>query len=56
MAGEQVVAVDGPPVTQLGIDGAVPKIRGIEGTTVSITVRRDGKLVPIVVTRKKLRA
>ncbi len=55
-AGEEVMAVDGVPTTQLGLDGSISRIRGVEGTTVSITIRRNGKLVPIVVTRKKLRA
>ena len=53
-AGETLVAVDGIPVTQLGLDGAIAKIRGVEGTTVAITVRRGGKTVPVVVTRKKI--
>lgn len=55
-AGEHIVAVDGVPVVQLGLDGAVAKIRGVEGTTVAVTVRRGDKLVPINVTRTKLRA
>lgn len=55
-SGEMLVAVDGIPVTKLGLDGAISKIRGVEGTTVAITVLRGGKPVPIVVTRRKLRA
>ncbi|MBS1117824.1 MAG: hypothetical protein H6Q90_52, partial [Deltaproteobacteria bacterium] len=34
----------------------VGKIRGAAGTTVSVTLRRDDKLVPLVVERRKLRA
>jgi RNA polymerase sigma factor (sigma-70 family) len=56
VAGDTVVAVDGIAVSKLGLDGAIAKIRGVEGTTVAITVLRGGKPVPIVVTRKKLRA
>ena len=55
-AGDHVVAVDGLPVTQLGLDGAIAKLRGVEGTTIALTLRRDGTLVPVVVTRKKLHA
>ncbi|HEY5934605.1 MAG TPA: carboxypeptidase regulatory-like domain-containing protein, partial [Kofleriaceae bacterium] len=54
VAGETVVAVDGIAVTELGLDGAISKIRGVEGTTVSITILRGGKPVVLVVTRKKL--
>lgn len=54
--GEEVVAVDGLPAMQLGIDGIVGKIRGVEGTTLSVTLLRQGKAVTLVVTRKKLRA
>lgn len=54
--GDRIVAVDGVPVTQLGVDGAVSKIRGVEGTTIAVTLRRGDELVPLVVTRKKLRA
>ena len=56
VANDQIFAVDGIAVTKLGMDGAVGKIRGAEGTTLSVTLRRDRKLVPIVVTRKKIRA
>lgn len=54
--GDQIIAVDGIPVTKIGLDGAISRIRGAEGTTISITLRRDGKPVVIVATRKKLRA
>lgn len=56
VTGDQIFAVDGIEVTKLGIDGAVARIRGAEGTTLALTLRREGKLVPIVVTRKKIRA
>lgn len=56
VAGDEVVAVDGIPVTESGLDGAVAKIRGVEGTTLSVTLQRAGKPVTLVVTRKKLKA
>jgi len=56
VAGDLVIAVDGNSVAQLGLDGSIAKIRGVEGTTVAITLRRDGTPVVLVVTRKKLRA
>ncbi len=56
VAGDEVVAVDGIPVTESGLDGAVAKIRGVEGTTLSVTLQRNGKPVTLVVTRKKLKA
>ncbi len=55
-AGDRVIAVDGVPVTQLGIDGAVARIRGVVGTTVSVTLRRGDRPVVLVVERRKLRA
>lgn len=53
---DHVVAVDGVPVTSLGLDGAVAKIRGVAGTTVSVGVKRGDKVVTLVVERRKLRA
>lgn len=56
VAGDRVIAVDGAPVTQLGLDGAVAKIRGTVGTTVAVTVKRGEKPVTLVVERKKFKA
>ena len=55
VVGDRFVAVDGIPITTLGLDGAVSKIRGTVGTTVSVSVRRADKVVQLVVERKKLR-
>lgn len=55
VVGDMVVAVDGQPITSLGIDGAVGRIRGVAGTTISVSVRRGDTVVPLVVERKKLR-
>ncbi|HET9622051.1 MAG TPA: carboxypeptidase regulatory-like domain-containing protein, partial [Kofleriaceae bacterium] len=54
--GERVLAVDGQPVLPLGIDGTITKIRGVEGTTLVLTVLRDGQPVPVVVQRRRLKA
>jgi hypothetical protein len=56
VAGEHIVAVDGAAVAELGLEGAIGRIRGAENTTIALTIRRAGKLVVVVVTRKKLRA
>jgi hypothetical protein len=56
IVGDHIVAVDGLPTADLGVDGAVAKIRGVEGTTVAITLRRGDTLVPLVVERRKLHA
>jgi len=56
VVGDRVVAVDGASVTDLGMDGAIAKIRGVEGTTVSVTLKRDDQLVQLLVTRRKIRA
>ncbi len=55
-AGDLVIAIDGVPVAQLGLDGAVARIRGVVGTTVAVTLRRGDQPVVLVVERRKLRA
>jgi len=54
--GDRVSAIDGQPVAPLGVDGAVSKIRGVEGTTISVTVHRGDQQIPLIVTRRKLKA
>lgn len=53
--GDHIIAVDGVPVTTLGMDGAVGRIRGVPHTTVSVTLRRGEQDVPLVVERRPLR-
>ena len=53
VVGDRITGIDGIPVTTLGLDGAVTRIRGLPGTTVSVTVQRGGRT--FVVTRKPLR-
>ncbi len=55
IVGDMVVAVDGLPITKLGVDGAVGKIRGLAGTTISVSVRRGDTIVPLVVERRRLK-
>jgi carboxyl-terminal processing protease len=56
VAGDRVIAVDGGSVVPFGVDGAIAKIRGVEGTTVAITLRRGTEAVLLIVQRRKLRA
>jgi C-terminal processing protease CtpA/Prc len=51
-----VIAVDGAAASELGVEGAVSKIRGVAGTTVSITLRRNDAPVTLVVERRKIKA
>ena len=56
VVGDRVVAVDGVPTSDLGVDGAVSKIRGVEGTTVAITLKRGDAITTLAITRRKLKA
>jgi hypothetical protein len=57
-AGDLVLAVDGVPVTELGLDGAIQRIRGPVGTQVVLRIRRGDAAGPsdVTVTRVKIRA
>ena len=55
-AGDHVLAVDGTPVTTLGLDGAIQRIRGPVGTQVVLKIDRAGSQQDIAVTRTKIRA
>jgi RNA polymerase sigma factor (sigma-70 family) len=55
VVGDLIVAVDGVPVTTLGVDGTVTRIRGLAHTTVSVTLKRGEQLVPLVVERLPIR-
>jgi RNA polymerase sigma factor (sigma-70 family) len=54
--GDHIVSVDGAATTEIGLDGAVARIRGQEGTTVAIGIKRGDKVVVIPVERRKLKA
>jgi C-terminal processing protease CtpA/Prc len=55
--GDVILAIDGAPAVELGFEGALQRIRGPEGTIVTLTVRR-GEAAPreIAVYRKLIRA
>ncbi|MFT3697481.1 MAG: sigma-70 family RNA polymerase sigma factor [Kofleriaceae bacterium] len=54
--GDLVVAVDGTSAVDLGVTGAVQKIRGAAGTTITLSIKRGADVVPITCTRKPLKA
>jgi carboxypeptidase family protein/PDZ domain-containing protein len=54
-AGDVILAVDGTSVEALGFPTAVQNIRGVEGSVVTLTVRRkDGSIQVIPVVRKRI--
>jgi hypothetical protein len=52
--GDRVLELDGAPVAPLGVDGAIGKIRGVAGTTITVTLLRGGKPVLLIVERRKI--
>lgn len=52
--GDVIAAVEGQSVAQLGLDGTKNAIRGEEGTTVNITVEREGEKIDMTVTRRTI--
>lgn len=54
--GDRVIAIDGMPVASLGLEGTLARIHGAAGTTVTLTLRRNGQDVQLVVERRSLRA
>jgi carboxyl-terminal processing protease len=53
LKGDEIVAVDGAPVNGKTIDAVVATIKGPAGTTVSLTIKRDGQLLPDPVVIKR---
>jgi len=49
-AGDYIVALDGDPIVNLTLNDAVEKMRGAPGTTIKITLRREGEPKPIDLT------
>lgn len=56
MAGDAIIAIDGESTESMNIDRAVRLIRGEEGTTVTLTIYREGAMATedIVVTRAQI--
>jgi hypothetical protein len=55
-AGDLIVAIEGVPVATLGAQAAVDHIRGAAGTTVMLTLRRDGHDTRREVARRPIRS
>jgi carboxyl-terminal processing protease len=51
-ADDLIIAVEGEDVQALGFDEAVDRVRGEEGTTVRLTIRRNGQDSDKVITRR----
>ncbi len=53
--GDGILSIDGQSAQKLGFPGGVEKIRGEEGTTLTLEVRRaDGTVATVVVTRRRI--
>jgi protocatechuate 3,4-dioxygenase beta subunit len=54
--GDEVIRIDGTPVTELGFPGAIQRIRGPEGSQVLLGVRKAGQssVTDLPVPRKKI--
>lgn len=53
--GDAILRVDGEPVTELGFTGAVNAIRGPEGTSVLLSIRRGERTFDVRVPRRLVR-
>ncbi len=51
---DEIVAVEGEPVESLGYSAAVEKVRGVKGSFVSLTIRRDGQEQTVSVQRQDI--
>ena len=52
--GDYIAKVNGTPISEIGITNVIYEIRGKIGTTVTITVERDGALLDLVATREQI--
>jgi RNA polymerase sigma factor (sigma-70 family) len=55
LAGDRITAIDGIPLTELGMQAAIARIRGVAGTTIAVAFLRGETPMNLVVTRKPLR-
>ena len=53
-AGDYIITIDGKSTDGLAVDEAVSKIRGPVGTTVALTIIRDGKPIDIKIVRETI--
>ncbi|HEX5058665.1 MAG TPA: sigma-70 family RNA polymerase sigma factor [Kofleriaceae bacterium] len=53
--GDHIVAIDGVPVTTLGMEGSVSRIRGVAHTKLAVSIKRGEQIVPLVVERLPIR-
>jgi hypothetical protein len=58
LAGDEILTIDGTPATEIGFEASIHRIRGPEGSTVVLGVRRAGKppAVDVPVVRRKISA
>jgi carboxyl-terminal processing protease len=56
VVGDVITAVDGVATSELGLDAAVARIRGVAGTTVAITLQRRTGSITLAVQRRPLKA
>jgi hypothetical protein len=54
--GDDLVAIDGVAITQLGLEGAFASLRGLPGTPVAVTLRRGEQIVQLTLERRLLRS
>ena len=54
LPGDMIVAVSGQDISSMDLDTVKGMIRGVEGTKVSVTVRRDGTDRELQITRKSI--
>ena len=53
-AGDHIVAVDGRPTADMSQDEATGMIRGPKGTSVELTIERDGKQFKVTIVREEI--
>jgi hypothetical protein len=56
VAGDRITAVEGTPVADIGLDGAISRIRGTPGTRVRITLTRDTGPLELEIERRAIRS
>jgi hypothetical protein len=54
--GDLVIRIDGEPTSTLGFAGSIQKIRGAEGSTVTLVIVRGGREETIVVPRRSVKS